>query len=163
MAWRRIRTCHYLNQCTPDLLAHVCGTRGRWTNGWFNSPVLGWLHGWRRFVSVSRDNHVILTNGGKTDKKKTVKSVACIYMCNTYRVAINSRTCRLSISRNEVWLLNGISIWLMGIDLLSSLLLHISINLANFHSPRALTSHADSLPFSSLVLRWLQMWICAPN
>ena len=24
---------HYLNQCWPDLLTHVCGTRGRWVNG----------------------------------------------------------------------------------------------------------------------------------
>ena len=24
--------CHYLNQCWPDSLTHICGTRGRWVN-----------------------------------------------------------------------------------------------------------------------------------
>ena len=25
-------TSHYLNQCWPDSLTHICGTRGRWVN-----------------------------------------------------------------------------------------------------------------------------------
>ena len=33
-------TSHYLNQCWPDSLTHVCGTRGRWVNSkfHFNDP-----------------------------------------------------------------------------------------------------------------------------
>ena len=30
MAWRRQATNHYLNQCWPSFLTHICGTRGRW-------------------------------------------------------------------------------------------------------------------------------------
>ena len=30
MVWRRIATSHYLNQCWPDSLTHLCGTRGIW-------------------------------------------------------------------------------------------------------------------------------------
>ena len=30
IAWRRIGANHYLNQCWPGLLTHICGTRGRW-------------------------------------------------------------------------------------------------------------------------------------
>ena len=30
MAWRRQATSHYLNQCWPSFLTHICGTRGRW-------------------------------------------------------------------------------------------------------------------------------------
>ena len=30
MAWRRTGTSHYLNQCWPSSLTHICGTRGRW-------------------------------------------------------------------------------------------------------------------------------------
>ena len=32
MAWHRIATSHYLNQCWPDTLTHICGTSGRWFN-----------------------------------------------------------------------------------------------------------------------------------
>ena len=32
MAWRRQATSHYLNQCWPSFLTHICGTRGRWVN-----------------------------------------------------------------------------------------------------------------------------------
>ena len=30
MTWRWIATSHYLKQCWPDPLMHICGTRGRW-------------------------------------------------------------------------------------------------------------------------------------
>ena len=34
--WFRIVACsvpsHYLNQCCPSSLTHICGTRGRWVN-----------------------------------------------------------------------------------------------------------------------------------
>ena len=32
MAWRRPGTTHYLNQCLPDSLADIWGTRVRWVN-----------------------------------------------------------------------------------------------------------------------------------
>ena len=32
MAWCRQATSHYLNQCWPSFLTHICGTRGRWVN-----------------------------------------------------------------------------------------------------------------------------------
>ena len=32
MAWCRQATSHYLNQCWPSALTHICGTRGRWVN-----------------------------------------------------------------------------------------------------------------------------------
>ena len=30
MAWQQISASHYLNQCWPSSLTHICGTRGRW-------------------------------------------------------------------------------------------------------------------------------------
>ena len=32
MAWCRIATHHYSNQCWPDTLTHICCIRGRWLN-----------------------------------------------------------------------------------------------------------------------------------
>ena len=32
MAWHRQATSHYLNQCWPSSVTHICGTRGRWVN-----------------------------------------------------------------------------------------------------------------------------------
>ena len=31
-------TSHYLNQCWPDSLTHICGTRGRWVNWLVSQP-----------------------------------------------------------------------------------------------------------------------------
>ena len=46
MAWRRIGDNHYLNQCLPDSLTHICGTRG-WGGGWgVGSWGWGWGWGW---------------------------------------------------------------------------------------------------------------------
>ena len=38
MAWR-----YYLNQCRPNSLTHICGTRGRWVQFHLLIPIM-WLH-----------------------------------------------------------------------------------------------------------------------
>ena len=40
MAWRRIATSHYLNECWPDSLTHICGTRGRWVKAESNKIII---------------------------------------------------------------------------------------------------------------------------
>ena len=35
-------TNHYLKQCWPDLLTHICGTRGRWVNSLWPCDAIWW-------------------------------------------------------------------------------------------------------------------------
>ena len=40
MAWRRQAPSHYLNQCWPSFLTHICGTRGRWVKSWWPAKTM---------------------------------------------------------------------------------------------------------------------------
>ena len=74
MAWCHRATSHYLNQCWPSSLTHICGPSGRWVKPDIKPPPApptppqiigdsGSTEYWQVFLHISRDHINQSTHG----------------------------------------------------------------------------------------------------
>ena len=83
-------TNHNLNQCRPDWLTHICGTRGRWVNMMKRSCLMLWHNSWLVLHVILRCLFAILDNlsDRRIDNKNRLEPVVFFQRQTSYGIYV---------------------------------------------------------------------------